>query len=142
MKNIIFLYFPLLTGIFSHSVLYSQNNYRLLNFRNSCYFDEQVMNIRFEPEIKILINAPAPDKFDPEKPVCLAFFALPNGNTTEQTIGKVMEPGDDWHYDIQHIGAQTRFIRENVPEYNFVTVYLENDLLSWPAWKAKSIRTS
>ena len=41
----------------------------------------------------------------------LVFYALPNGNTIEQTIGKAIKPGDDWHFDIQHIGAQTRFLR-------------------------------
>jgi len=118
--------------------LYSQNNNsRLIGFQNSPYFDEQVLNFNLDPEVKIQINAPSPDLFDRDKPICIALFALPNGNTTEQTIGKIMEPGDDWHFDIQHIGAQTRFIRNHLNEYNLVTVYLENDLRSWPAWKAK-----
>jgi hypothetical protein len=60
---------------------------------------------------------------------------LPNGNTTEQTIGKTIKPGDDWHYDIQHIGAQTRFLRELIPDHVIVVAYLENTLKSWPAWR-------
>ena len=40
----------------------------------------------------------------------LIFYALPNGNTIEQTIGKAIKPGDDWHFDIQHIGAQVAFL--------------------------------
>ena len=50
-----------------------------------------------------------------------------------------MEPNDDWHFDIQHIGAQTRFLRTKLTESNLVTVYLENDLKSWPSWKAKYV---
>lgn len=109
---------------------------RLIGFQNSVYFDEQILEFEFNPEVKVHINASSPETFDPNKPVCIALFALPNGNTTEQTIGKILEPGDDWHYDIQHIGAQARFIREHVDDYNLVTVYLETDQKSWPAWKS------
>ncbi len=67
--------------------------------------------------------------------VLLVFYALPNGNTTAQTIGKVLNPGDDWHFDIQHIGAQTRWLRQHAPERPIVITYLENTLKSWPAWR-------
>ena len=43
--------------------------------------------------------------------------------------------GDDWHYHIQHIGAQTRYIRASDPECNFITVYLEADTKSWGSWR-------
>ena len=116
----------------------SQNNgYRLIGFDNSPYFNEQVLSFEYDPKIKVFINAPSPKTFDPTKKVVVALFALPNGNTASQTIGKVLKDGDDWHYDIQHIGAQTRFIREKLNECNFVTVYLENKNLSWPAWKGE-----
>jgi hypothetical protein len=52
-------------------------------------------------------------------------------------MGKKMQPGDDWHYDIQHIKAQTRFIRGQLEYTNFVTIYLENAYKSWPSWKQK-----
>jgi hypothetical protein len=71
------------------------------------------------------------------KPVIIVFFALPNGNTTEQTMGKKMKEGDDWHFDIQHIKAQTRFIREQLGKHDFVVIYLENNYKSWPAWKQR-----
>ena len=48
-----------------------------------------------------------------------------------------MQPGDDWHFDIQHIKAQTTFIRQQLSNQNFVTIYLENTYKSWPAWKQK-----
>jgi hypothetical protein len=58
------------------------------------------------------------------KKTIITFFALPNGNTTEQTMGKKMQEGDDWHFDIQHIRAQTKFIRREMPQVNFVVIYL------------------
>ena len=70
-----------------------------------------------------------------DRPVGLVLYALPNGNTIEQTAGKKMAPGDDWHFDIQHIAAQTRFLRERIEGYNLVVAYLEADQKSWPAWK-------
>lgn len=75
--------------------------------------------------------------YSPKKKTTIIFYALPNGNTTEQTMGKIMMEGDDWHYDIQHIAAQTRFIRSRMPSRNIVVVYLGNNLLSWPAWKGR-----
>jgi hypothetical protein len=50
-------------------------------------------------------------------------------------MGKKMQPGDDWHFDIQHIRAQTKFIRQQLKGKNFVVIYLENIYKSWPAWK-------
>lgn len=69
------------------------------------------------------------------KKLLLIFFALPNGNSIEWTMGKTMTPGDDWHYDIQHIAAQTRFIREQMKDRQVVVAYMANELKSWPAWK-------
>lgn len=66
----------------------------------------------------------------------LIFYALPNGNITAQTMGKKLQAGDDWHYDIQHIKAQTEFLRGKLKE-NIVIAYLENDYKSWPSWKQK-----
>ena len=105
-------------------------------FSQSHYFAEQVLTYRFEDMITIHINAPSPANFDATKPVGLALFALPNGNSIEFTVGKVTGENDDWHYDIQHIGAQTRYLRKHLLDYNLVTVYLEADGLSWPAWKS------
>lgn len=62
-------------------------------------------------------------------------YALPNGNSTEQTMGKKMNTGDDWHFDIHHIRAQTNFLRNIVIERNIIVIYLENKNRSWPRWK-------
>ena len=68
-------------------------------------------------------------------PVILILYALPNGNTIEQTMGKKIKPGDDWHFDIQHIQAQTAFLRKTLIKHNIAVAYLEANTKSWPAWK-------
>jgi hypothetical protein len=67
----------------------------------------------------------------------IVFFALPNGNTTAQTMGKKLQEGDDWHYDIQHIRAQTKFVRHQWKGHNVIVAYLENKYKSWPQWKTQ-----
>ncbi len=62
------------------------------------------------PGTRILINAPLKG-FEKDDRVLLVIYALPNGNSIEQTFGKNLKEGDDWHFNIQHIGAQTRFLR-------------------------------
>lgn len=109
----------------------------LPGFVISPYFNEQICMFNYDPEIRIFINAPAIELFDPNKRTVIALFALPNGNSIEWTIGKKLNTGDDWHYDIQHIGAQTRFLRNLSNETNLVTVYLETAQKSWPSWRAK-----
>jgi hypothetical protein len=84
-------------------------------------------------DIKITIDRPA--IFLPHRPVIICLYALPNGNSTEQTMGKKMEPGDDWHFNIQHIRAQTVFVRQQPGIKNFIVIYLENNYKSWPLWK-------
>jgi hypothetical protein len=85
--------------------------------------------------VRVTIDKPV--EFSKRNPTIITFFALPNGNTTEQTMGKRMKEGDDWHFDIQHIRGQTRFIREQLKDKNFVVIYLENNYKSWPAWKQR-----
>jgi hypothetical protein len=78
---------------------------------------------------------PGNDSLQPKKPLTLVFYALPNGNSIEWTMGKKMSTGDDWHFDIQHIAAQTRFIQSLQPQKEIIIIYLANELKSWPAWK-------
>jgi hypothetical protein len=93
--------------------------------------------IRMFGDVTITIDYPITAK--KKQPIQLIFFALPNGNSTAWTMGKKMEPGEDWHFDIQHIKAQTAFIRNALPRKSVVVVYLENDQKSWPAWKQKHL---
>lgn len=85
------------------------------------------------PDIRVLIDAPA--SVDSTLPSALILFALPNGNTIEMTAGRTMHEGLDWHYDIQHIAAQTRFLRAASKDRNIFVAYLETPQKSWPAWR-------
>jgi len=85
----------------------------------------------------VVLTFDEPEVLNPSKPTRIIVYALPNGNTTAQTFGKKPAPGDDWHFDIQHIGAQTAFIRKADPKTNYIVVYVENTLKSWPAWRRK-----
>ncbi len=95
---------------------------------------ENTLTITDRPR-DVVININFPAAFKPKCTTKLIFFALPNGNSIEWTAGKKMLPGDDWHYDIQHIAAQTRFLRANAPEQNVILVYLCTRQKSWPTWK-------
>ena len=107
-------------------------------FHPSAQFNERLASFTLEPGVKVHINAPSDATFARGKKVSLIFYALPNGNTTDQTIGKKMQPKDDWHFDIQHIGAQTRYLRETIKDRTIVVIYLEADVRSWPAWRKKN----
>lgn len=85
-------------------------------------------DVRITVDVPVLISS---------KKVILILYALPNGNTTEETMGKKMKEGDDWHFDIQHIRAQTKFIRNKLTNDAIVVAYLENSFKSWPSWKSK-----
>src|SRR5436190_3002729 len=78
-------------------------------FQPSPFFNEQIKELRFD-DARVLINAPG--ELDPNRPTLLILYALPNGNTIEQTIGCKEREGLDWHFYIQHIGAQIRFLRD------------------------------
>lgn len=104
-------------------------------FTATTNFGELTREIKLPDDARIVINTPPLGNFSADQPVLLVFFALPNGNTIEQTIGKTLQPGDDWHYDIQHIGAQTRWLRQVITNQTIVVAYLEAGMKSWPAWR-------
>jgi hypothetical protein len=85
--------------------------------------------------VRIVIDAPSP--MPAGKNMTLVFYALPNGNTIEQTMGKRMRDGDDWHFGIQQIAAQTRYLRSRFSNDTLVVACLENNLKSWPTWRKK-----
>ena len=109
----------------------------LSGFVTSSNFNEQICSFNYDYDIRVLINASSIENFNPDNPTKLILLALPNGNTIEQTVGKQLNPGDDWHYDIQHIGAQMRFLRKQLVHHNLVIAYLETAQKSWPLWKSK-----
>lgn len=88
-----------------------------------------------EPSVRIHINAPADKHGKPKKATRLIVFALPNGNTLEQTLGCKLRDGLSWRYDIQHIAAQVRTLREMMPNENIVLIAAEGPGLSWPNFR-------
>lgn len=114
------------------------NGQPIPGFKLSNLFQEQQMVIEDAPlNTRILINAPLTG-LEKTKPLVLILYALPNGNTIEQTFGKAMKPGDDWHYNIQHIGAQTRFLRTVLRDQIIVVAYLQAKQKSWSMWKSSN----
>ena len=93
----------------------------------------QIDSFWINQDIKVAIDRPS--TFASGKNSIIIFFALPNGNTIEQTMGKKMKPGDDWHFDIQHIKAQTGFLRNKLRKKNVIVIYVGNQYHSWPLWK-------
>lgn len=109
--------------------------YKLSGFTISKNYGEQEKTFKFEPDVRIEINAPSIVDFDPNKPTAIMLYALPNGNTIEWTKGKTVVDSVYWRYGIQHIAAQTRYIRSLKPNYNFVVVYLEAKQRAWKTWR-------
>jgi hypothetical protein len=107
----------------------------LAGFEKS-YFDEQVCQMRVEPGVRVVINAPKAADYDADRPTLLVFYAIPNGNSIEQTLGCKLTPGMDWHFDIQHVAAQIRRLREVDHGENIVLACIEVDGKSWPSWRA------
>ncbi len=132
--------FPIAAGLLALSAAASPapDPAPLPGFQRGPFAGEQILTIRQDPGVRILVNAPSPEQFSSKKKVKLVFYGLPNGNTIEQTLGRTMRPGDDWHFDIQHIAAQARFLRERLADETLVVACLENSLKSWPAWRKKN----
>jgi hypothetical protein len=86
-------------------------------------------------DVRIAVNCDSAFTSPVPGGVTLILYALPNGNTIEQTEGRALAPGLDWHYGIQHIAAQTRYLRRMFIGERFVVAYLEAGGLSWPRWR-------
>jgi hypothetical protein len=102
-------------------------------FTDSEWFDEQTLTQVIEPQVRLHVNVPR--KQLPGSPARLLIYATPNGNTIEQTLGCKMVEGLDRHYDIQHVAAQIRLVRNVEPNERLILVCAEADGLSWPAWR-------
>ena len=106
----------ILSALFLYFTVSPAKSQILAGFKPSGIFGEQQLVIEDSPPgTRILINAPL-NGFEEGDRVLLVLYALPNGNTIEQTFGKRLHEGDDWHFDIQHIGAQTRFLRSVISD--------------------------
>ena len=89
-------------------------------FAPSGSFGERSRVLALDSGVTATIVAPA--HLDLTKRVDLILYALPNGNSTAETIGRSLAEGTNWRYDIQHIGAQTRALRARGLEQAIVIV--------------------
>lgn len=105
-----------------------------LVFAQNFFNNKEIFSHQLEQDNGVCLTFDVP-KIDKNKPTKIILYALPNGNNTAQTFGKKLNAGDDWHFDIQHIGAQTKFVRNADTKANYIVVYLENNLKSWPSWR-------
>lgn len=115
-------------------VFYNSHAQTLPGFILTGPFGEQELTIK-EQWKNVILNINAPIKFNTKGKTYLVIYALPNGNGIEWTKGKKMKEGDDWHFDIQHIAAQTRFVRNTDKKNNYIVAYVMAQQKSWPAWK-------
>ena len=98
-------------------------------------FSEQNEELHPTPGVRVVINSPAAEAFVAGKPLKLVLYGLPNGNTIEQTAGRRPRSTNEWRFDIQHIAAQTRWLRAADTNHLWVVAYLEANTMSWPTWR-------
>lgn len=104
----------------------------LPGFQRTEPFAEQVKWSRLGSGVRVLVNASATLS---DKPRVLIVFATPNGNTIEQTLGCAAAKEFDWRFDIQHIAAQMRRLREFDSGREFVLAIVQAPKLSWPTFR-------
>lgn len=95
-------------------------------------FDEQVSWRRLDCGVRVFVNAPTTQG---ARSRVLVVYATPNGSTIEQTLGCAASKELDWRFDIQHVGAQLRRLREIDAEHEFVLAVLQAPKLSWPTFR-------
>lgn len=89
------------------------------------------------PESRVVINIPSGVFANGLRPTRVIFYALPNGNTIEQTEGRAVTDESEWRYNIQHIAAQTAFLRERDSTHNYIVVYVESKTRAWTSHASK-----
>jgi hypothetical protein len=103
-------------------------------FQPAADFAEQIRWLRLEHGVRAMLNAPLTLRADRR---LLVVFATPNGNTLEQTLGCAASGKLDWRYDIQHVAAQIRRLRELNATQDIVLAVVQAPELSWPAFRRK-----
>jgi hypothetical protein len=104
----------------------------LPGFERGGEFNEQRRWTRLESGVRVYLNAPVALN---KKDRLLVIYATPNGNTIEQTLGSAKAEGRDWHFDIQHVAAQIRRLREISADEDIVLAVVQSPKLSWPAFR-------
>lgn len=95
--------------------------------------EEKTEEIGFEGGVRCVVNTPG--EMDPAKPTRLVLYAAPAGSSIEQTISRRVAAKADGLFDVQHIGAQTRWLRAREREVNLVVAYVQAEQKSFVLWK-------
>ncbi len=104
----------------------------LPGFARTEQFDEQVRWTRLPSGVRVFVDAPVRLQAAKRR---LVIFATPNGNTLEQTLGCAADKDIDCRFDIQHVAAQIRRLREITPDEDILLVVVQAPQLSWPAFR-------
>jgi hypothetical protein len=96
-------------------------------------FHERSLSYTESPGVRVHLLAS--DRYVAGKPTRLIIYALPNGNTIEETLGHAVPPDSKSKFGIQQIAAQTRFLRKELDDENLVLACVEAKGLAWPAWR-------
>jgi hypothetical protein len=95
---------------------------------------DSLVTFQFGDDVIITLDLPSRHQ---HKKTIIIFYALPNGNTTRQTTGLQPIGEEKPTENVQHILAQTKFIRATLKNTNVIVAYLETVYHSWPLWKTK-----
>ena len=104
----------------------------LPDFEKAAPFNEQVRWGRLKSGVRVFVNAPVSWKSSRR---VLVIYATPNGNTIEQTLGCTASKELDWRFDIQHVAAQTRRLREIATEQDIVLAVVQAPQRNWPTFR-------
>ncbi len=107
----------------------------LRGFQLSSPFEEQVRWTQVDCGVRVFVNARRQLSSAPRRVV---IFATPNGNTIEQTLGCQAANGVDWHFQIQHVAAQIRTLRDIDPDHEWILAVVQAPKLSWPQFRKEN----
>jgi hypothetical protein len=104
----------------------------LPGFVNTAQFDEQDRWTRLDSGVRIYLNAPREMQHAERT---LIVYATPNNSTIEQTLGCARAEGLHWQFDIQHIAAQVRRLRQIDAQHDLILAVVQPPRLAWPAFR-------
>jgi hypothetical protein len=132
------LWLPHSAILFAVICLATNSNAQIIS--NQFRLDEKTQEqIRWRHEtngVRGLILAPMQLK---QNRRCLVVFATPNGNTLEQTLGCQPSKTLDWRYDIQHVAAQMRWLRNQDASKDYILAVVQSSRLSWPEFRRTTV---
>jgi hypothetical protein len=94
---------------------------------------ERIVRLTLEAGVHAVVNVPT--HRNAARPLRFVIYAAPAGNTIEQTLGRSIASGGDPKFEIQHISAQTRWLRMHDPSADLAVAVVQCSENSWPAWR-------